>query len=73
MTAKRFKVNGRTNCIEYDGKSFLLDSYGEDIEELLNELHEENQALKQQINELNLKMTRDLNDFLRKWRVIMND
>ena len=36
MTAKRFRFNGRTNCIEYDGKSILLDSYGEDIEELLN-------------------------------------
>ncbi len=41
MTVKRFKFNGMTNCIEYDGKSILLDSYGEDIEELLNELHEE--------------------------------
>ena len=27
---KRFRFNGRTNCIEYDGKSILLDSYGED-------------------------------------------
>lgn len=40
MTAKRFKFNGRTNCIEYDGKSILLDSYGEDIEELLNLFNE---------------------------------
>ena len=46
MTAKRFKFNGRNNCIEYDGKSILLDSYGEDIEELLNELHEENEHYK---------------------------
>jgi len=46
MTAKRFKFNGRNNCIEYDNKSILLDSYGEDIEELLNELHEENEQLK---------------------------
>ena len=45
MTDKRFRFNGRTNCIEYDNKSILLDSYGEDIEELLNELHEENQDL----------------------------
>ena len=36
MTAKRFRFNGRTNCIEYDNESILLDSYGEDIEELLN-------------------------------------
>jgi regulator of replication initiation timing len=43
MTAKRFKFNGATNCIEYNGKSILLDSYGEDIEELLNELHEDYQ------------------------------
>ena len=43
---KRFKFNGATNCIEYDGKSILLDSYGEDIEELLNELHEENEQCK---------------------------
>ena len=47
MTAKRFRFNGRTNCIEYDNKSILLDSYGEDIEELLNELHEENQKCKE--------------------------
>ena len=45
---KRFKFNGRNNCIEYDGKSILLDSYGEDIEELLNELHEENESLKEE-------------------------
>ena len=49
---KRFVFNGRTNCIEYDGKSILLDSYGEDIEELLNELHEENQLLHKTIEEL---------------------
>ena len=49
---KRFKFNGRNNCIEYDGKSILLDSYGEDIEELLNELHEENQQLKKEIENL---------------------
>ena len=36
MTAKRFRFNGMTNCIEYDNESILLDSYGEDIEELLN-------------------------------------
>lgn len=48
MTDKRFRFNGRTNCIEYDNKSILLDSYGEDIEELLNELYEENKALKKQ-------------------------
>ena len=44
MTGKRFKFNGRNNCIEYDGKSILLDSYGEDIEELLNELNECNNS-----------------------------
>lgn len=49
MTAKRFKFNGRTNCIEYDNKSILLDSYGEDIEELLNELYEENEQLKSEL------------------------
>ena len=49
---KRFKFNGRNNCIEYNGKSILLDSYGEDIEELLNELHEENQQLKKEIENL---------------------
>lgn len=49
MTAKRFKFNGRNNCIEYDGKSILLDSYGEDIEELLNELNDENEQLKFQL------------------------
>lgn len=48
-TAKRFKFNGRTNCIEYDNESILLDSYGEDIEELLNELHEENMMLKGEV------------------------
>ena len=49
MTAKRFKFNGRTNCIEYDNKSILLDSYGEDIEEILNELHKENMMLKGEV------------------------
>lgn len=33
---------------------------------LLNELNEENEQLQEQIKKLNLKMTRDLNDFLRK-------
>ena len=46
MTEKRFVFNGCTNCIEYDGKSILLDSYGEEIEDLLNYLHEENIQLK---------------------------
>ena len=32
----------------------------------LNRLTEENEQLKEQIKELNLKMTRDLHDFLRK-------
>ena len=41
MTEKRFRFNGMSNCIEYDNESILLDSYGEDIAELLNELHEE--------------------------------
>ena len=36
MTAKRFRFNSRTNCIEYDNKSILLDSYGEDIEEIFD-------------------------------------
>lgn len=36
MTEKRFRFNGRSNTIEYDGKSILLDSYGEEIEDLLN-------------------------------------
>ena len=49
MTAKRFRFNGRTNCIEYDNKSILLDSYGEDIEELLNELYEANMILKGEV------------------------
>ena len=49
MTQKRFRFNGRNNCIEYDDKSILLDSYGEDIEELLNELHEENIMLKGEV------------------------
>ena len=43
---KRFVFNGCINCIEYDAKSILLDSYGEEIEELLNGLHEENQELR---------------------------
>ena len=46
MTEKRFRFNGRTNCIEYDNESILLDSYGEDIEELLNALNDENEQLK---------------------------
>lgn len=46
MTDERFKFNGANNCIEYDNESILLDSYGEDIAELLNELHEENKELK---------------------------
>ena len=45
MNEKRFVFNGATNCIEYDGKSILLDSYGDEIEELLNELHEKNEEL----------------------------
>ena len=49
MTAKRFRFNSRTNCIEYDNKSILLDSYGEDIEEILNELHKENMMLKGEV------------------------
>ena len=52
MIAKRFKFNGRTNCIEYDNKSILLDSYGEDIEEILNELHEENKTFREALQEL---------------------
>ena len=58
MTAKRFKFNGRNNCIEYDGKSILLDSYGEDIEKLLNELHEENEMRKEHQRTLEDKIRR---------------
>ena len=49
-TAKRFRFNGRTNCIEYDNESILLDSYGEDIEKLLNELHEEKEDMQGEID-----------------------
>lgn len=49
MTEKRFMFNGCTNCIEYDDKSILLDSYGEEIEELLNELSDENEQLKGEV------------------------
>lgn len=59
MTGKRFKFNGATNCIEYDDKSILLDSYGEDIEDLLNELYEENQRLKNDKTNLHRTMSRD--------------
>ena len=45
---KRFRFNGYTNCIEYDGKEILLDSYGEDVAELLNELHDETQFFKEE-------------------------
>ena len=45
MTEKRFVYNGRTNCIEYDGKDILLDSDGDEVVDLLNEQHEENQQL----------------------------
>lgn len=60
MTDKRFKFNGRTNCIEYDNKSILLDSYGEDIEDLLNELYEENQALIKKVDFLEKIIDGDL-------------
>jgi hypothetical protein len=50
MTKKRFRFDGGSNCIDYDGKSILLDSYGEKIEELLNELHEENIKIKSLID-----------------------
>jgi hypothetical protein len=52
MTEKRFQFNGANNCIEYDNESILLDSYGEDIAELLNEQHETIHRLKQNITEL---------------------
>ena len=49
---KRFRFNGCTNCIEYEDKSILLDSYGEEIEELLNELNDENTHIKNTIKEM---------------------
>ena len=49
MTEKRFRFNGRTNCIEYDNKSISLDNDGEDIEELLNEFYEANMILKGEV------------------------
>ena len=51
--------------VDYKYTSCNKDGF-QDLCVLLNELHEENEELKQQIKELNLKMTRDLNDFLRK-------
>ena len=50
MTKKRFIFNGGSNTIEYDGKSILLDSCGEKIEDLLNELHDENVELKKELD-----------------------
>lgn len=52
MTEKQFVFNGLTNCIEYDDKSILLDSDGEEIEELLNGLHEENERLLNQLSHI---------------------
>jgi chromosome segregation ATPase len=63
---KRFKFNGATNCIEYDGKSILLDSYGEDIEELLNELHEENQKCKEYNGKLYANHTKTDRELLKQ-------
>jgi len=48
---KRFRFNGCTNCIEYEDKSILLDSYGEDVVELLNELNDENTELKAKVDD----------------------
>lgn len=61
-TAKRFKFNGRTNCIEYDNESILLDSYGEDIEELLNELHEEVMDLRSENTKFKLIVSEIIED-----------
>jgi len=62
MTGKRFKFNGRNNCIEYDGKSILLDSYGEDIEELLNDLHEEVMDLRRENTKFKLTVSEIIED-----------
>ena len=51
---KRFRFNGCNNCIEYEGKSILLDSYGEEIEELLNDLYEEVMGLRGEITKFKL-------------------
>ena len=59
---KRFKFNGATNCIEYDGKSILLDSYGEDIEEILNELHEEVMDLRRENTKFKLIVSEIIED-----------
>lgn len=45
MTEERFTFNGYQNTIEYDGKSILLDSYGEKIADLLNSQAEQIQEL----------------------------
>ena len=52
MTEKRFIFNGCSNTIEYDGKSILLDSYGEKIEDLLNEQETIITEQKEKIKEL---------------------
>ena len=61
MTEKRFRFDGGSNCIDYDGKSILLDSHGEEIEELLNALHEENHEQKTTIRMLEQKIQRQIN------------
>ena len=51
MTEKRFKYNGCSNTIEFDGKSIQLDSYGDEIVPVLNELNDENEELKKEISD----------------------
>lgn len=53
---KRFKFNGRNNCIEYDNKKVLLDDGGEDIEMLLNSFQEHNEALKKEIYLVHMRL-----------------
>ena len=42
---KRFYFNGCNNCIEFDGKSILCDSYGDELADVMNDLNNKNENL----------------------------
>ncbi len=52
MGDKRFYFNGCTNCIEFDGKSILCDSYGDELADVMNDLNDLNEQLKQKNDNL---------------------
>lgn len=57
MTEKRFNFNGCNNCIEFDGKSILCDSDGDELADVMNDLNDEHKELKEENEQLKSELS----------------